>query len=176
MLFKNSLEMIRIRKANEADYPTVIGLVERAFRNVHDSGHLSLTELRDSEFFMPELSIVAEIDGHKIVGYILLIKVSINGTPSLGLAQVAVAPEYQELGIGTLLLNQAHQKARELGYGSVISLGCKRFLSKFGYHIVADFGIHFPYGVVQDQCLALELYPGALDEVQGLVGFPLEYM
>ena len=168
--------MICIRKANEADYPAVIDLVERAFRNVHGSGHPSLTELRDSKFFMPELSIVAEIDGHKIVGHIFLIKVSINGASSLGLAQVAVAPEYQELGIGTLLLNQAHQKARELGYGSVISLGCKRFLSKFGYHTVSDFGICFPFGVVQDQCMALELYPGALDEVHGMVGFPLEYM
>jgi len=103
--------------------------------------------------------------------------VSVNYVyPSLGLAHVAVAPEYQGLTIGTLLVNHAHQKAKDLGYGSIISLGYKKFLSKFGYHTVADFGINFPYGVVQDQCLAVELYPGALAKVHGLVGFPLEYM
>ena len=169
--------MISIRKAEEADYPAVIALIERAFRNVCSSGLLSLTKMRDSEFFIPELSLVAETDDHKIVGHTFLIKVFIgNESTSLGIAQVAVAPEYQGLTVGSLLIDHAHQRAKELGYGSVISLGGKNFLSKFGYRIVADFGIHFPYGVVEDQCLAVELYPGALTNAHGLVNFPLEYI
>jgi predicted N-acetyltransferase YhbS len=169
--------MICIRKAEKADYPVVMDLIERTIRDVHGSGHLSLAEMRDSEYFVPELSLVAEFEGHKIVGHIYLIRVTINHThPSLGLAQIIVSPEYQGLSIGSMMVEKAHQKAKELGYGSVVSLGCKRFLSKFGYHTVADFGIHFPYGVVEDQCLIVELIPGALDKVHGMVGFPLEYM
>ena len=169
--------MICIRKSERADYPAVMDLIKRAFQNVPGSRHLSLAEMHDSKFFIPELSLVAEIDEHKIVGHIYLIKVSINKSyPSLGLAQVAVAPEYQGLSIGSMMVEKAHQKAKELGYGSVVSLGCKRFLSKLGYHTVSDFGIHFPFGVVENQCLIVELYPGALAEVHGMVGFPLEYM
>ena len=169
--------MICIRKANDADYPQVMDIIERVFRYKPYSGSLSLADMRSSKFFIPELSLVAEIDDQKIVGHIYLIKVSINRTyPSLGLAQVVVAPEYQELSIGSMLVEKAHQKAKELGYGSVVSLGYKKFLSKFGYNTVADFGIRFPYGVVENQCMVVELYPGALAKVHGLVSFPLEYM
>jgi len=169
--------MICIRQANEADYPHVMDIIERVFPNAQHSGHLSLAKMRGSKFFIPELSLVAEIDDKKIVGNIFLIKASINKAyPSLGLAQIVVAPEYQGLSIGSMMMEKAHQKARELGYGSVISLGYKKFLTKFGYHKVADFGIHFPYGVVENQCLITELYPGALATVRGMVRFPLEYM
>ena len=169
--------MICIRKANEADYPQVMDIIRRVFRNVHNSGHLSLAEMRGSKYFIPELSLVAEIDNHKIVGHIYLIRVSINKAyPSLGLAQIVVAPEYQGLSIGSMMMEKAHQKAKKLGYGSIISLGHKKFLSKFGYHTVSDFGIHFPYGVVENQCLIVELYPEALAKVRGMVSFPLEYM
>ena len=169
--------MILIRKTNEADYPAVIDIIERTFTNVYDCGRPSLAEMSGSEYFIPELSLLAEIDGNKIVGHIFLIKITINDTyPSLGLANVAVAPEYQGLTIGSLLVAHAHQKAKELGYDSIIAIGYKRFLSRLGYHAVSDFGINFPYGVVEDQCLAVELYPGALAEVHGMVGFPLEYM
>ena len=168
--------MICIRKAEDADYPVVIDLIERTFRDELGSGHLSFSEMRDSEFFVPELSLVAEIDDRKIVGHIYLIKVKINHThSSLGLAQILVLPEYQRLSIGSMMLEKAHQKAKELGYGSIVSLGCKKFLSRFGYQTVAKFGINFPYGVVEDQCLIVELNPGALSKVRGMVGFPLEY-
>ena len=169
--------MIRIRKANEADYPEVMALIKRVFWNVRGSGLMSLAKMRNSEFFIPELSLIAGTDDHKIVGHTFMIKVSIGDScSSLGLAQVAVAPEHQGLTIGSLLVTHAHQKAKELGYGSVIALGGKSFLSGFGYRKMANFGIYFPYGVVEDQCLAVELYPGALTGIQGMVRFPLEYI
>jgi len=168
--------MICIRKAESVDDPVVMDLYKRAFRNAPGNRHLSFTDMRDSKLFIPELSLVAEIDDHNIVGHIYLIKVTINHTyPSLGMAQIAVAPEYQGLSIGTMMVEKAHQKARELGYGSVISLGGKTFLSKFGYQSVTNFGIHFPFGVVESQCLVVELFPGALAKVQGMVSYPLEY-
>ena len=169
--------MICIRKATEEDYPVVLDIIKRAYGNVPGYGYLSLMKMRDSELFIPELSLVAEKDDHKIVGHIYLVKAPINGAClSLGLAHIVVSPEYQMLSIGSMMMKKAHQKAKELGYGSVVSLGCKRFLSRFGYKIAADFGIHFPYGVVEDQCLIVELFPGALAEVHGLVDFPFEYM
>jgi len=169
--------MICIRKANDADYPQVMNIIERVFKNAPHNESLSLAEMRGSKFFIPGLSLVAEIDDHKIVGHIYLIKVFINRVyPSLGFAQIVVAPEYQGLSIGAMMVEQAHQKAKELGYGSIVSLGYKKFLSKFGYNTVTDFGIRFPYGVVENQCMIVELYPGALAKVHGLVSFPLEYM
>ena len=171
------IEKICIRKANEADYPQVMDIIGRAFRDEPYSGRLSLAEMRGTKFFIPELSLVAETDDHKIVGHIYLIKVFINRTfTSLGLAQVVVAPEHQRRRIGSLMMVNVHQKAKEMGYNSIVALGHKEFLSKFGYREAADFGIHFPYGVVEEQCLIVELSPGALTYVHGLVRFPFEYM
>ena len=52
-----------------ADYPVVMDLIKRTFRHVQRSEHLSLAEMRDSGLFIPELSLVAEIDERKIVGH-----------------------------------------------------------------------------------------------------------
>ena len=171
------IEMICIRKAIEADYTQVMDIVGRAFRNEPYSGRLSLSEMRGTKFFIPELSLVAENEDHKIVGHIYLIKVFINKTyTSLGLAHVVVAPENQGLRIGSMMVVNVHQKAKEMGYSSIVALGHREFLSKFGYRKATDFGIHFQYGVVEDQCLIVELCHGALTYIHGMVRFPFEYM
>jgi predicted N-acetyltransferase YhbS len=167
--------MIEIRKANESDCPAIENLIERTFRHDGYTGYVPLTEIHNMDIFVPELSLVAEMDNHKIVGHIFLIKTFINNTYlSLGLAQIVVMPEYRKSGIGSLLIEKAHQKAKESGYGSVVSLGFKEFLSRFGYRALTDYGIYFPYGVVEDQCLATELVQGALKDVKGMVNYPLE--
>jgi len=167
--------MICIRKAKEADYPAITNLIEEAFRYELHGRHLSLAEMIDSDFYIPELSLVAEINNHKIIGHIYLIETSIDYTfLSLGLIQIAVTPEYQRMGIGSMMMKKAHQKAKELGYDSVIASGGEQFLSKFGYQTLDNFGIHC--GLVEDhRCLAVELYPGAMTNVRGKVAFPLEY-
>ena len=169
--------MICIRKTDETDCPAVTELINRAFRDVRHSEYLSLTEMCGSGYFYPELSLVAEVGDHVIVGHIYLIEILIGYTyPSLGLVQVAVVPEFQGLGIGSLLVENAHQIAKELGYGSIISLGGKSFLRRFGYQSLSDFDIHYPCGIIKDGCFALELHPGALSKTHGKVAFPMEYL
>jgi len=169
--------MICIRKTKRGDYSAITELIDRAFRHAQHNEYLSFAGMNDSEYFSPELSLAAEIDYQQIVGHIYLTKISIDYTyPSLALVQVAVAPEFQRLGIGSMMMENAHQKAMELGYGSIISLGGNRFLSKFGYQALANFGIHFPCGIVEDECLAVELYTGALTKTYGTVELPLEYL
>lgn len=72
--------------------------------------------LRNSEAFIPELSIVAEIN-QKVAGHILLSRIKIVNNEnkefeSLALAPVSVLPEYQGKGIGGKLIETAHKKLR----------------------------------------------------------------
>ncbi len=58
---------------------------------------------RNLKVFIPELSLEAT-DNHKIVGHILFAKINIkdsngNQYESLGLAPMAVRPEYQKRGV-----------------------------------------------------------------------------
>ena len=169
--------MICIRRSRKTDCPAVTDLINRAFMGKQHIEYLSLTEMCGSGHFSPELSLVGEIDNQKIVGHIYLIEITIGHTfPSLGLVQVAVAPEFQGLGIGSMLVENAHQVAKEMGYGSIISLGGRQFLLKFGYKTLCNFGINFPCCTIKEECLAIELYPGALMKTRGKVEFPMEYI
>lgn len=168
---------IKIRQEQENDYKVVCELIELAFRNMEESDHREhfLVEcLRKSEAFIPELSLVAEKDG-EIIGHILMTKVEIvsdvKTTTSLALAPVAVLPKYQRQGVGGTLICEIHKRAAELGYGSAVLLGHRDYYPKFGYKKAIDFGIEFPFEVPYEYCMAIELLPNALKNVQGVVKY-----
>lgn len=171
---------IHIRQEQESDSKVVFKLIENAFLNIEESDHQEqflVERLHQSDTFIPELSLVAETSDKQIVGYILLTEVEIVSddnhiTTSLGLAPLAVLPEYQRQGIGGMLLNEAHRTATALGYGSVVLLGHKDYYPRFGYKRAAGFGIGFPFDVPDDCCMAIELIPGTLNHVSGTVRYP----
>jgi len=173
---------MNIRKEEIKDYNEVFKLIENAFENEVYTDHKEqflVDRLRKSESFIPELSLVAEID-KKIVGYILLTKIKIlnnnsRQTTSLALAPVAVLKEYQRKGIGGNLIHKAHQIARELQFGSVILLGHEKYYPKFGYEMTKKYGIKLPFDVPDENCMLIELTENALENVNGIVEYPKEF-
>ena len=169
---------INIRQETPADYTVVFKLVEQAFQDMKYSNHdeHNLVErLRKSEAFIPELSLVAELDGD-VIGHILLSKVIIKNTEqsfeSLSLAPVSVHPDYQKRGIGGKLINQAHQTAASLGYESVVLLGHPEYYPKFGYVPAHQFDINLPFDSPKENCMAIELVEDSLKDVSGDVVYP----
>lgn len=173
---------INIRKEEEKDFKIVFDLIQRAFEKEQFTDHQEqflVERLRSSEAFVPELSLVAEIDG-EIAGYILLTKLKIiaddrKETESLALAPVAVLPEYQGKGIGGQLILAAHQKATELGFHSIILLGHSGYYPRFGYEMAKKFGIKLPFDVPDENCMAIELNENALQHASGTVQYPKEF-
>lgn len=172
----------KIRQEQESDYLIVTKLVESAFRDLKESEHrehLLVERLRESEAFIPELSLVAESE-HEIIGHILMTKIEIvtddKVTTSLGLAPVSVLPEYQGQGVGGALIREAHKRAAGLGYGSSILLGHKDYYPRFGYKKAIDFGIEFPFEVPHEFCMAVELLPDGLKDVHGVVKYSKPFM
>lgn len=169
---------LHIREENPEDYPAVFDLIERAFRDekyTDHQEHFLVERLRKSDAFVPGLSLVCELD-NRIIGYILLTELKIKNSKeeitSLGLAPVAVLPEFQGKGIGGKLIETAHEKAKALGYTSIILLGHEKYYPKFGYRLADEFGISLPFDVPKENCMAIELQPGALKNSQGEVVYP----
>ena len=81
-------------------------------------------------------------------------------------------PEYQNRGIGGMLLKEAHKKAAALGYGTAVLLGHKDYYPRFGYRKAADYGITFPFDVPSEYCQVIELIPDALKSIKGIVRYP----
>lgn len=172
---------IFIRQEISTDYPKVFALVEQAFSTleISDKTEQFLVErLRKSSAFLPELSIVAEID-NRVVGYILLTKIIIQNKESafesLSLAPLAVLPEFQNKGIGGELILHSHKIAKQLGFKSVILVGHENYYPRFGYEPVSKFGIKLPFEAPEQNCLAIELVENGLKKVSGEVVYPKEF-
>lgn len=171
----------KIRQETQHDHEAVFELVKRAFENEvysDHSEHFLVERLRQSEAFVPDLSMVAELDG-RVVGYILLTKIQIKNDEasfaSLALAPVAVLPEYQGKGIGGQLIAEAHERARALGFQSVVLLGHQHYYPRFGYKRTSEYGIKLPFEAPEENCMVLELLEGGLNGVSGTVVYAKEF-
>ena len=135
--------MIEIRQENKKDYEEVYKLVKTAFEIAeHSDGNEQdlVVNLRNSDNFIPELSLVAVKD-NKIVGYILFTRIKIENHEEIALAPLAVLPEYQKQGIGSKLIEEGHKIAKKLGYHYSIVLGSENYYPKFGYIPAIQYGI-----------------------------------
>jgi len=134
--------------------------------------------LRRNPHFIKGLSLVAVLNG-KLVGHILFFPILIKGEGkvfrSLALAPMSVLPEYQGKGIGSALVNLGIEEARADGFDSVIVLGHRDYYPRFGFAPASRLGITPPFEVPDEVFFAMELYPGALQGVKGMVEYPPEY-
>ena len=175
------MDKIKIRQERKTDFKAVFDLIERAFKTENLSDHKEqflVERLRQSNSFIPQLSMIAEID-NKIVGHILVTKLKIKNNQtefdSLALAPVSVLPKFQGNGIGGMLIKEAHKTAIELGYKSIVLLGHENYYPKFGYELTEKFGIVLPFDVPKENCMVIELIENGLKGVTGTVEYPKEF-
>ena len=164
-----------IRKEEEKDHKQIYEVNKLAFQQENESKLIE--KIRKSENFIPELSIVAEID-NRIVGHILFSKIKIIGDSdyeSLALAPMAVIPEFQKRGIGSELIKKGIDKAKELGFDSIIVLGHKEYYPKFGFQRASKWNIKCPFEVPDDVFMAIELTEKAFEGKAGTVEYPDEF-
>ena len=162
-----------IRQEKETDFVAVKQLLQEAFEGIEEAELVE--QLRADQAFVPELSLVAELNG-KIAGYILFTRIKIvaeNGVvhESLALAPMAVLPDFQNSGIGSKLVEAGLQKVKKMGYTSVVVLGHPEYYPRFGFKQAANWGIRSPFQVPSEVFMALELEPGALQKVNGVVTY-----
>lgn len=107
--------MLLIREETPKDHEEVRRVIRRAFENAehtdHDEHNL-VDRLRKSDAFIPELSLVAEMDG-KIIGHVLFSKIRIQDTVQVALAPVSVLPDLQGRGVGSALIRKGMREPRK---------------------------------------------------------------
>ena len=168
--------MLEIRQETKKDYEEVYDVVKTAFETAeHSDGNEQdlVVELRNSNNFIPQLSLVA-IQDSKIVGYILFTKIKIGKYEELALAPLGILPEYQKQGIGKKLIEKGHQIAKELGYHYSIVLGSETYYSKSGYSPAIDYGIKAPFEVPSENFMAIKLNHTD-KEIIGIVEYAKEF-
>lgn len=172
---------LTIRPETPADYDRVFEITEAAFRDLEISDHTEqhlVNRLRTSTAYIPELALVAELDG-EVVGHILFTRAAIDGPDrsweSLTLAPVSVAPEHQRHGIGGQLIRAGIKIARELGFDSINLVGHAEYYPRFGFERASRYGVRCAFEVPDEASMLLELKPGALNGVSGVVRYAPEF-
>lgn len=168
---------IMITPETPEDKSSIYSLNAAAFGQENESKLIDL--LRDSEHFIPALSLVARSESGA-VGHILFTRLKIKGQEgvmydTLALAPMAVLPALQHLGIGSQLVREGLKRAAELGYSSVIVLGHPGYYPKFGFLPASKWGIRTSYEVPGEAFMAIELKPGGLEGKTGLVVYSKEF-
>ena len=165
-----------IRQETTADYEAVYQLIKGAFATAeHADGNEQdlAAALRKSDAFIPELSIVAEIDG-ELVGHILFTKARVGKDEVLVLAPLSVKPKFQRQGVGTALIAKGHEIAAELGYPYSLVLGSETYYPRSGYIPAAQLGVEVPEDLPPDNFMAIKLNKNA-KPICGSVTYPKEF-
>ncbi|AOT68936.1 GNAT family N-acetyltransferase [Geosporobacter ferrireducens] len=163
-----------LRNETVSDYKTVEELTREAFWNHHVPGcneHYLLHIMRKADAFIPELDIVAEVNG-KIVGNIVYTKAKIvddNGDYHnvISFGPISVLPDFQGKGIGRILIEHTTTLAKELGYTAILIYGDPDYYSRFGFVAAENYKIRTSDNMYAVPLQVLELYPRALSNISG---------
>jgi len=174
--------VIKLRAEREEDFGAIDDMVQRCYRDVDYSNHgehKMIARLRASAAYVPQLALVAEVEG-ELAGHVMLTRIVIRGEgrdhPSLALAPLSVSPAFQGRGVGAALVEAAHVQARAMGFSSVIIAGIAGYYQRFGYAPLDNWPIRLPFDVHPDHRMALALVPGGLDGVEGVVTYAPEWL
>lgn len=166
--------MIIIRPEKAADFDAVRELNTLAFGGATEAALVdALREAAD-----PIISLVA-VDDAQVVGHILFSPVTIESgdceSPALGLAPMAVLPDFQRQGVGSQLVRAGLRECQRIGANVVVVLGHPEYYPRFGFVPASQKGLSSEYRVPDDVFMVIELEPGALKGRRGLVRYHPEF-
>lgn len=132
-----------IRRETEGDAPLIHALHDAAFSTV---AYASGTEaaivdaLREGEDWVPQLSLVAEVDG-KPAGHVVCSYGRLGETRMLGLGPIGVDPALHGKGIGSALMHAVIGAADAMDEPAIILLGSPDYYGRFGFEPASNCGI-----------------------------------
>ncbi len=160
---------MNIRTETEKDQTAIQEINHSAFETFAEA--VLVDTLREQ--CHPIISLIAE-EGRKLVGHIMFSPVTLTGFSNLkimGLAPMAVLPNYQQKGIGSALVQAGLDRCKKLGFGAVVVLGHTNYYPKFGFIPAARFEIDCEYDVPEDAFMVIELQPSYLAGAKGRVKY-----
>lgn len=93
---------------------------------------------------------------------------------AIGLAPMAVLPEYHNQGIGSQLVREGLKECLRAGCEAVVVLGHPGFYTRFGFVPASRKGLRCEYPVADEVFMVVELKPNAL-RGRGLVKYCPEF-
>jgi putative acetyltransferase len=97
--------------------------------------------LRESQEWIPELSLVAVDPGGDVIGHVVCTRGTIGSALVLALGPLSVRPDWWRQGVGKALMHAVLGAADARGEPLVALLGSTRYYPKFGFRMASEYGI-----------------------------------
>lgn len=129
---------VLLRRELPEDQEPIRAVHSAAFGHPGDSGPPLevgvVDKLRDSDAWLPALSLVALVDG-AVAGHVVCSRATLepSGHPALGLGPLGVLPEHQRQGVGSALMHAVLGAADALDEPLVVLLGHRSYYPRFGF-------------------------------------------
>ncbi len=166
------MQQIRVRAETPDDFSAIDVVNLSAFEGEAEAQLIG--ELRKSPTFIPDLSLVAELNG-RIVGHVVLSRVKLvsekGESEVLALGPMSVVPSQSHRGIGSELIDAAVARAKPLCYNAIVVAGHPDYYLRFGFRPASEWGVTCNLPIPDDALTAMELVEGALSG-GGIVEYP----
>ena len=128
--------------------------------------------LRENHDALAELSFVALNEHGNMIASLRFWPILIGRTrlPAILLGPLAVEPQLQGRGIGKALVRHGLTTAKQQGQRICVVVGEPEYYGPFGFQPAAPAGLVLPGPVELRRFQVLELAPGALEGVKGMIG------
>jgi putative acetyltransferase len=167
--------MIVVRREKPEDIEGIRKVNECAFEQPQEAHIVDALRNRCSDI----LSLVA-VEGNRIVGYILFSPATIQThdgeVGGMGLAPIAVLPDYQGQGIGSKLVRAGLEVLKESSCPFVVVLGHPEYYPRFGFVPASKHGLKCQWeGVPDEAFMTLILDESAMKNVSGIARYRSEF-
>ena len=144
--------------------------IERLHERTFGPGRLakSAYRLREGHGHSLDLSFTARI-GTLLVGSVRQSTIRVGDTPALLLGPLTVEPPFRQHGIGKALIERALAEAKARGHRLVVLVGDEPYYGPLGFKKVPRGQLAMPRPVDLDRILAVEIRPGAVAALKGMV-------
>jgi len=131
---------VLIRREGPGDAAAIREITAAAFGRTAEA--TLVDELRESEAWLPALSLVAEESG--VTGHVLCTRGHVGDAPVLALGPLSVRPDRQRSGVGSALMHAVLGAGDALGEPLVTLLGDPGYYRRFGFRLSEEYQISPP--------------------------------
>jgi putative acetyltransferase len=166
--------MVVVRPESPGDRASVRVVNERAFPTPLEAHIVDAVRDRCADM----ISLVADVDG-RVVGHVLFSPVRIDGArgrvDGMGLAPMAVLPEYQRQGVGSALVRAGLDLLRARSCPFVVVLGHPEYYPRFGFEPASRRGVVSQWPGVPDEAFMVLALSASPDRLAGAAYYRDEF-